>query len=310
MTRVIAIMNQKGGVGKTTTTVNLGAALSEKLFKVLLIDLDPAGSMTQWLSGEHSDNHPGLADLLDGESPDENITRKSERLGLDYIPAGNRLRDLATNGSFGLYMLKDRLKESIKNYDFILIDCPPSSDILVGNALLASDYIIIPIQTETLPLQAGIKFLDWLDEFSERNQSSINIMGLLPCMYDSRTRLSKLILDAMRSSENIGPLVFDTVIRKNVRLAELSASDRSIFRSASTSYGASDYSDLAIEVLEKSGLALPDPSQAQSSITGVDEDPGSVKIESESDVELVYRDSGSGEYVMTEPTEEPDGYLN
>ena len=235
MSKVVAVLNQKGGVGKTTTAVNLGVALAENSFKVLLIDLDPTGSLTNWLADSDPVIDSGLDDLLQCEAAPHDILRKAEKLGIDFIPPGKNLRDVAADRNLDSNTLRQRLGDFIDNYHFVLIDCPPSSDFLAASALAAADSIIIPIQTETLPLQAGIKFLDWLGEFRMRNESRIDIMGVLPCMYDSRTRLSKRILDAMRSSENLGPLVFDTVIRKNATLAELPGSGKSIFRSASTS---------------------------------------------------------------------------
>jgi chromosome partitioning protein len=194
----------------------------------------------------------GLDNLLQCEVAPHDILRKVEKLGVDFIPPGRNLRDIAADGSLDLSALKLRMNDFKDNYHFVLIDCPPSSDFLSASALMAADSIIIPIQTETLPLQAGIRFLDWLGDLRMRYECHIDIMGILPCMYDSRTRLSKLILDAMRTSENLGPLVFNTVIRKNATLAELPGSGKSIFRSASTSFGAIDYSSLAAEVIEKS----------------------------------------------------------
>jgi chromosome partitioning protein len=307
MGKVIAVMNQKGGVGKTTTTVNLGAALSQKSFKVLLIDLDPAGNMSQWLGGSNQDDQAGLSDLLESRRNPGDIVGRSERLGVDYIGSGGKLRDM-TAGDFSLDVLKRKLEDIKGHYDFILMDCPPSSDLLMGGAMLASDSIIIPIQTETLPLQAGIKFLDWLDDFSGRNGGTVNIMGLVPCMFDSRTRLSKMILKTMRSSENLGPLVFDTVIRKNARLAELSGSDKSIFRSASTSFGANDYAELASEVIRRSGIGIS-TDDAGSTMEAVELDSGNssdvaASSADDADTELVYQQSGSDKYGTSESKEE------
>jgi len=308
MARVIAVMNQKGGVGKTTTTVNLGAALSAISFKVLLIDLDPSGNMTQWLTGDYDAGQRGLSDLLGDRAVFEDISRKSNSLKVDFIPSGSNLSNVAGNGRVNLYTLKNKIGDFAENYDFIIIDCPPSSDFLVGNALLASDSVIIPIQTETLPLQAAIRFLDWLEGFMGRDGNSVRIMGILPCMYDSRTRLSRAILEAMKSSENIGPLVFETVIRKNIRLAELSGTDRSIFRSASTSFGASDYADLALEVIERSGMTVPSGIERQAGKLAVGGDKGSFFEDKNSDTdggaELVLQDFGSGEYKPTETKED------
>jgi chromosome partitioning protein len=257
MSKTIAIMNQKGGVGKTTTTVNLGAALAAKSFRVLLVDLDPTGSMTNWLGiDEERAESSGLGDLFYGRMALNEIINKSEILGLDYIASGKNLRDVLPKGSFSIYSLSEIMRELKENYDYILLDCPPSSDFLIGNALIAAESIIIPIQTETLPLQSGIRFLDWLDDFINTQNSAVNILGILPCMFDSRTRLSNAILETMKSSENLGPLVFDTVIRKNVRIAEIAGTGKSIFKSASSSFGAEDYDRLADEVIERTGMEI------------------------------------------------------
>ncbi len=257
MTKVIAVLNQKGGVGKTTTCVNLGAALSEKGFNVLLLDLDPLGNMTGWLADDSGDYPVGIGELLCGESAFEETVKKASNFNIDFVPAGKNLRVILAKRYIDSYALKERLSASIEKYQFVIIDCPPSSDALVKNALLLASSLIIPIQTETLPLQSGIKFLEWLEEFKKDFNSSIDIMGILPCMFDSRTRLSNQILDAMRGSEHLGPMVFNTIIRKNIRLAETPGSGKSIFKSASTSYGANDYINLALEVITKSGYEIP-----------------------------------------------------
>jgi chromosome partitioning protein len=256
MSKTIAIMNQKGGVGKTTTTVNLGAALAAKSFSVLLVDIDPSGSLSRWLGGDNQEPGEGLGEIIFGTASKDNAIKKSDVLGLDYLPAGKGLRDVLPKGSFSIYSLAESIRELKEHYDYLIIDCPPSSDFLIGNALIATDSIIIPIQTETLPLQSGIRFLDWLDSFINDQNSSVEILGILPCMFDSRTRLSNTILETMKSSENLGPLVFDTVIRKNVRLAEIAGTGKSIFKSASSSFGAEDYEKLADEVMERTGMEL------------------------------------------------------
>jgi chromosome partitioning protein len=258
MAKVIAVVNQKGGVGKTTTCVNLGAALAQKSFKVLLIDLDPMGSLSSWLVEESSENGTGTGDLLRGTVGFLEAIKKSEELAIDYIPAGKHLSDIVLMENIDPFILGERLGTWIEKYDFVIIDCPPSSNVLIANALMASDSIVIPIQTETLPLKGGIKFLQWLANFKTEYNANVNILGILPCMFDSRTRLSSQILEAMKSSDNLGPLVFNTVVRKNIRLAEAPGNRRSIFRAASKSNGASDYTSLALEVIERSGMTIPE----------------------------------------------------
>lgn len=259
MSKIIAVMNQKGGVGKTTTTVNLGAALAGKSFKVLLVDLDPSGSLSNWLNDEDGEGFSGLGELIYGRVAATDVIKKSDVLGLDYIPSGKSLREVLPKGSFSIYSLTECIRELRDRYEYIILDCPPSSDFLLGNALIASDSIIIPIQTETLPLQSGVRFLDWIDDFINTQNRSVDILGILPCMFDSRTRLSNMILESMKSSENLGPLVFDTVIRKNVKLAEIAVSGKSIFKSASSSFGAEDYDKLAEEVIERTGMKIQQP---------------------------------------------------
>jgi chromosome partitioning protein len=263
MTKVIAVVNQKGGVGKTTTCVNLGAALAQKSFKVLLIDLDPMGSLSGWLSEEHSENGDGTGDLIRGTIGFYEAIKRSTDLGLDFIPAGKHLKDLVLVENLDPFILGERLGTWTDKYDFVLIDCAPSSNVLIANALLASDSIIIPVQTETLPLRSGIKFLQWLGEFKEEFNTNVEILGILPSMFDSRTRLSLQILESMKSSENLGPLVFNTVIRKNIRLAEAPGMRRSIFRSASRSFGANDYTSLAAEIVERCGMKIPETALVQ-----------------------------------------------
>jgi chromosome partitioning protein len=238
--------------------VNLGAALAQKLFKILLIDLDPMGSLSGWLSEEGPDDNTGAGDLMRGNVGFLEAIKHSESLEIDFIPAGRRLHEMALVENVDPFILGERLGTWVEKYDFVIIDCAPSSNVLIANALLASDSILIPIQTETLPLKSGIKFLQWLGDFKTEFNARVNILGILPSMYDSRTRLSAQILETMKNSEYLGPLIFNTIIRKNIRLAEAPGMNRSIFKGASKSFGANDYSSLALEVIERLGVKMPE----------------------------------------------------
>ena len=252
MSNVIAVVNQKGGVGKTTTCVNLAAALSKKSFRVLLIDLDPMGSMSGWLG--LPENSVGMAELLAGEATFAGVIQTLDRLNMDFIGVGRNLSRLAATNFLTPHSLAGSLRDYTNAYDFVIIDSPPSADLLISNVLVASDSIIVPIQTEAMPLRSSIKFFGWLERFQREHGCSPRILGILPSRFDSRTRLSAEILKAMRESESLGPPIFRTVIRKNVRLAETPNAPKTIFNSASTSYGATDYTSLAAEVVERCGL--------------------------------------------------------
>jgi chromosome partitioning protein len=180
MTRVIAVLSQKGGVGKTTTVVNLGTALADSAYKVLLIDLDPTGGMSGWLSDGDLSHVSGVDRLVLQGGTAGDVLRRSSTLGVDYIPSGDGLRSVSRAESFDAGALSRRLSGLRDSYDFILIDCPPSSDSLNAWALMAADSILIPIQTEALPLRAGLKFLDWLTDFKNRNGCRADILGILP----------------------------------------------------------------------------------------------------------------------------------
>lgn len=246
MTRTIGIVNLKGGVGKTTTCVNLGAALTLKGARVLLIDLDPQKSLSTWAGVEE---WPSIGEVLAGEVQIERAIVRWERTDCWVLPAGRDLRakaDQLINTDRREYLLKDKLT-GVDNFDFILIDSAPSYELLTINAICASTEIIVPLQTEILALESTIPFFETLGEIKSKFHPRLKIAGILPSMFDARTNLSKAILDQMRSSEHLGPLMFKTYIRKNIRLAETPAQGVAIMR-YSTSFGAEDYRNLAEEL--------------------------------------------------------------
>lgn len=259
MSVIIGVVNQKGGVGKTTTSVNLGAALALAGQKVLLVDMDAQSNLTTHLglgAKEDTENveqapHPEFTiyDVLKGTKRiEEIILRRSERL--DVVPSSLLLSaaDLELGGIVGRELILKRALSSVRNqYDIVVIDCPPALGLLSLNALAACDKVIIPVQSEYLALHGVRQLLDTIDQVRNIYNPSLEVGGVLVCLHDSRKRLAKLVADTIRAY--FGELVFDTVIRSNVSLAEAPASGQNIFEYAPKSFGAEDYAALAQEVL-------------------------------------------------------------
>jgi chromosome partitioning protein len=247
MTRIIGIVNLKGGVGKTTTCVNLGAAIALRGARVLLIDLDPQKSLSTWAG---VDDWPSVGEVLNDEALIERAIVRWDRTNCWVLPAGHDLRvkaDQLINRDRREYLLKDKL-DRLVGFDFVLIDSAPSYELLTINAICASTEIIVPLQTEILALESTIPFFETLGEIKSKFHPKLKIAGILPSMFDARTNLSKAILDQMRSSQHLGPLMFKTYVRKNIRLAETPAQGVAITKYA-TSNGAEDYRNLAKELL-------------------------------------------------------------
>jgi chromosome partitioning protein len=240
---VIAVVNEKGGTGKTTTAVSLTAALGELGQKVLLVDLDGQAASSRWLGVEEDDR---LADALCDGKRFEPI--RDLLPGVSLAPASGRLDSVShklrpTQGG----QLRKVLSE-MTEFDFILIDCPPSlSNRLIGNALLAATHVIVPVETSILALDGLKILLTTLEDVQEGFGHNIVLAGVLACRYDSRTRLSRMILNELRRA--LPGKVFQTVIRENVRIRECPASGQSILTFASDSHAAKDYRALAKELL-------------------------------------------------------------
>lgn len=260
---IIGVLNQKGGVGKTTTSVNLGAAIAAAGKQVLLVDIDAQSNLTTHLgfggqqesdSFEVSDNLRAVPeftiyDVLKGTKRIEEVMlQHSDNLKL--VPSSLLLSaaDLELGGSVGRELLLRRALEPVKDkFDAIVIDCPPALSLLSLNALAAVEEIIIPVQSEYLALHGVRQLLDTIDQVRSIYNSSLRVGGVLICLHDSRRRLARAVADTIRSY--FGDLVFDTVIRTNVSLAEAPASGQTIFEYAPKSTGAEDYAALAQEVL-------------------------------------------------------------
>lgn len=256
---IIGVVNQKGGVGKTTTTVNLGAAMAALGKKVLLVDMDAQSNMTTHLGlggkedletiEEFSGPEFSTYDILKGnKGAREVIIHRSENM--DIIPSSLLLSaaDLELGGVVGRELLLRRALQPVKDdYDFIIIDCPPALGLLSLNALAAVDKVVIPVQSEYLALYGVRQLLDTIDQVKNIYNPSLIVGGVLICLHDNRKRLARAVSDTIRAY--FGDLVFQAVIRENVALAEAPASGQTIFEYAPKSPGADDYSSLAKEIL-------------------------------------------------------------
>ena len=250
MARVIAIANQKGGVGKTTTAINLSASLAANDIRVLLIDSDPQGNATTGVGISKREDHPTLYQVLLGEADITSAIIKTEFEGLDIIPSNKdlvaaniELVDLQNRES----RLRDRLEPIRSRYDYILIDCPPALDLLTLNAMVASDSILIPIQCEFFALEGVSQLLDTIDRVRESFGRNLKVEGVLLTMYDDRTNLTRQVEQDLRSFFETA--VFQTVIPRSIRLAEAPSFGKPILSYDVRSRGAESYIQLAKEIL-------------------------------------------------------------
>jgi len=250
LARVISIANQKGGVGKTTTAVNLGASLAASEQRTLIIDCDPQGNTTSALGFPRDPARRTLYQTLILDEPIERITIDAQIDGLDLIPSDKNLVGATVelvSMEHREYRLKKALQKIRDNYAFILIDCPPSLDLLTLNALAASDSVLVPIQCEYLALEGVSELLDTLMRLRRTINPSLAIEGILLTMYDDRTTLSKQVAADLRSF--FGSQVFSSVIPRNVRLAEAPSHGMPVIFYDIHSKGAESYIQLAREVI-------------------------------------------------------------
>lgn len=250
--KIMAIANQKGGVGKTTTAINLGAALAERQQNVLLVDLDPQGNASTGLGLTPDQRKITTYDVLSGDATIDQAVQSCSVAGLMVVPATTDLSsadmELLENKNRS-FLLRDVL-QSVAGYDYILIDCPPSLNILTVNAMVAADSIIVPLQSEFFALEGLSQLILTVRDVRQSANPNLRIEGIVLTMYDSRNNLSLQVEQDARS--NMGDMVFKTVIPRNVRLSEAPSFAMPVLTYDSTSKGSIAYRELAQEVIDRS----------------------------------------------------------
>ncbi|MEX0291637.1 MAG: ParA family protein [Flavobacteriaceae bacterium] len=252
MGKIIAIANQKGGVGKTTTTVNLAASLGVLEKKVLLIDADPQANATSGLGIDVEEVAMGTYQLLEHTRDAKDTILQTSSPNVDLIPSHIDLVAIEielVDKDEREYMLKKAIAPLYDYYDYILIDCAPSLGLLTLNALTAADSVIIPIQCEYFALEGLGKLLNTIKSIQRIHNPDLDIEGMLLTMYDSRLRLSNQVVEEVK--KHFSDMVFDTIIQRNVRLSEAPSYGESIIKYDASSKGAANYLNMANELLKK-----------------------------------------------------------
>jgi chromosome partitioning protein len=254
MSRVVAIANQKGGVGKTTTAINLGAALAAFDRKIALVDFDPQANATSGLGFSRQKNGANAYDVLLGADPREAL-RETTFPNLWLLPSG---RDLVgaeielVDQEARERKLRNALDRIRDDFDFVFVDCPPSLSLLTVNALTAADSVLVPLQTEYFALEGVTELLESVDRVRSVFNPALEIEGILLTMYDDRTNLSRQVLDDIR--KHFGDLVYETVIPRNVRLGEAPSFGKPVLAYDIKSKGAEAYLSLGKELLHRRGI--------------------------------------------------------
>ena len=257
MGRVIAVANQKGGVGKTTTAINLSACLAEKGQKVLAIDMDPQGNMTSGLGIDKDEVEKNIYDLMIGQVGVEEVLQKEAIENLDIIPTSIDL-SAAEIELIGVddkeFIIRNAIAPIKDNYDYIIIDCPPSLSMLTINAMTTADSVLVPIQCEYYALEGLSQILQTVEMVKKRLNPDLELEGVVFTMYDARTNLSLEVVENVK--KHLNETIYKTIIPRNVRLAEAPSHGMPINLYDSRSSGAESYRMLASEVINRGGAEM------------------------------------------------------